>query len=448
MSSSRKRRAHPVTGPRPHILPLASLVLFLGACGGGSGSTAPTAPAPQPGASTGAIEATTATTGQDLDPDGYTLTLDGSDSLHVGTDSTVTFARVAAGDHTLTLSGATKNCPVNGSDPRSVTVVAGDTAKPTFQLSCSRAELIAFESDSSGADKLWTMRTDGSYPTRITGGPDVDGPAEWSPDGTQLVFLRQTNSADEIWAVGADGSNPTRLIQGTFVRSPTWSPDGTRIAFIKGSDDSHANIWVMGADGSNPTNLTQDQSTYGPLDWSPDGSRLLFESSRTGSTSIDIWVIDADGSNPTDLTNTAGFTRFPRWSPDGSTIAYVNNAALNELELRDADGSNPRVLADSIQFAAPRWSPDGTRIAFLKNGNTALDIWTIASDGTGETDVTRGAAIQPDHPRWSPDGTRIAFDASNQQGTIYNVWVIGADGSNPTRLTDVSGYSGHPEWRP
>ena len=91
--------------------------------------TAPPAP--------GDLTVSTTTTGSDLDPDGYTVTVDGNRSQAIATNGSVTFSGLSAGDHTVALSGVAGNCSVSGANPQTVSVPAGGTASTTFSVSCS-----------------------------------------------------------------------------------------------------------------------------------------------------------------------------------------------------------------------------------------------------------------------------------------------------------------------
>ena len=88
------------------------------------------------GSGTGSLTVTTSTTGSNLDPDGYTLTLDGSLSQPIATNGSVTVTG-PAGDHPVALSGVATNCMVSGANPRTVTVPAGGAGTTTFAVTCS-----------------------------------------------------------------------------------------------------------------------------------------------------------------------------------------------------------------------------------------------------------------------------------------------------------------------
>jgi hypothetical protein len=87
-------------------------------------------------ATTGYINITTHTTGDDIDPDGYALAVDGADAPLIGANALSTLA-VDAGPHEVTLSEVAANCEVQGGDTQSVTVTAGEASDVTFEVVCT-----------------------------------------------------------------------------------------------------------------------------------------------------------------------------------------------------------------------------------------------------------------------------------------------------------------------
>jgi TolB protein len=85
---------------------------------------------------------------------------------------------------------------------------------------------------------------------------------------------------------------------------PTWSPDGTRIAFNSGRDGD-PEVFVMNADGTQVRQLTDNDTVDGRPAWSPDGTRIAFDRSAT-----EIFVMDADG---TDVYSTGQEGYSPSW---------------------------------------------------------------------------------------------------------------------------------------
>jgi hypothetical protein len=115
----------------------------------------------------GDLNVTTTTTGSDLDPDGYTVTVDGGPSQAVGVNGSVTFTGLAEGDHTVELTGLAGNCAVSGANPRTVTVLFGGTATTTFAVTCvARVGDLDVTTTTIGSD----LDPDG-YAVTVDGGP-------------------------------------------------------------------------------------------------------------------------------------------------------------------------------------------------------------------------------------------------------------------------------------
>jgi len=100
--------------------------------------TTPPPIAVTPPPATGSLTVTTTTTGSNL-PAGYTVTLDTGQSGTIGANDSITATGIAAGDHTLTLSGVPGNCTLGSPNPQAVTITAGSTTQVGFAISCTAA---------------------------------------------------------------------------------------------------------------------------------------------------------------------------------------------------------------------------------------------------------------------------------------------------------------------
>jgi WD40 repeat protein len=273
---------------------------------------------------TGSLQVTTVTSGDTLDPDGYTLTVEGTQSQSVDINAAVTFPGLREGSYTVELSGVAKNCIVSGENPRSVSIAAGQTTEETFQISCAVAlfDHIAFSSYRDGNYEVYVMDADGSNPINLTNDPAIDYESAWSPDGTKIAFQSHRDGNREIYVMNADGWTPINLTDDPSAECcPGWSPDGTKIAFAS-LRDGNEEVYVMDADGSNSTRLTYNTSIDEPGAWSPDGTRIAFWSDRDGNG--EVYVMNADGSSPTRLTDNPSHDSSPAWSPDGKKIGFVS----------------------------------------------------------------------------------------------------------------------------
>jgi tol-pal system beta propeller repeat protein TolB len=264
-----------------------------------------------------------------------------------------------------------------------------------------------------------------------------------------IAFNRLTNKQYDIWAVDGDSTSTVRLTKTKRASEdmPDWNADGTRIAYARCGrfELSNCDIWVMDADGSNQTRLTMtpDAQETWPA-WSPDGTKIAY-TSNIDDPAQDVYVMNADGSNQTRLTSSPSFDAFPEWSPDGTQIAFTSDRmALDDIYVMDADGSNQtRVTKGKKIDERPDWSPDGTTIAFSRDGN---DIWSVAPDGTGLTQITFTDKRDEFAPTYSPDGTKIAFDRVTSSGRV-GVWIMNADGTGASQRT-LGLQDFFPDWGP
>jgi Tol biopolymer transport system component len=251
-----------------------------------------------------------------------------------------------------------------------------------------------------------------------------------------------------------------------------FSPDGTRIAFDNFLEGEYG-IETADPDGSDIVRLT-DGVNDSWASWSPDGTKILFSSTRYDPSigqctpgdphefgcPTDIYVMGADGWNVTRLTDDPLPEFMPVWSPDGSRIAFVREAdpvpaAFTGIYTMNPDGSDVKRVSSSDGGSDfwPSWSPDGSRIAFAAIRKEDWGIWVVNADGSNEQPILGGAIGYVKNPVWSPDGSLIAF-VGNPSIDDYSpddaLYVMRPDGTGITPLADAPsiGVAGDIAWQP
>ena len=115
----------------------------------------------------------------------------------------------------------------------------------------------------------------------------------------------------------------------------------------------------------------------------------------------------------------------------------------------NADGSGQTRIESSAEGRQPAWSPDGRRIAFVSNRDGNPEIYVMNADGSAPTRLTNSPNIwvsEDIEPVWSPDGQRIVFVSDRDEP--YDLYVMNADGSGQTRLTRDNARELGPAWSP
>ncbi len=225
------------------------------------------------------------------------------------------------------------------------------------------------------------------------------------------------------------------LYSSTFKFSPECPPPPDRSRGYTWALN-HYEIYTARADGSDLRQLTNNGAYNAEGTVSPDGSRVIFTSTRDGD--IELYSMRTDGSGVRRLTTRVGYDGGAFYSPDGKRIvwraAYPATAADTadyrelleqrltrpsrlELWVADADGSNARQLTQlgAANFA-PFFHPDGRRVIFASNHpdprNRNFDLYLINLDGSGLEKVTTSPEFDG-FPMFSPDGQKLVF-ASNR----------------------------------
>lgn len=189
-------------------------------------------------------------------------------------------------------------------------------------------------------------------------------------------------------------------------------------------------VHAMNPDGSGVRLLSRGISIIrGSVSWSSDGKVILFE--KEG----DICRMNADGSAERCLTNSAALDDSPKFSPDGTRIAFARDEdGTLSVWTMASDGSDASRLTKGDPDWGPFWSPDGTKIGFTSGRKGGPGIYLINSDGSGEKRFIKskhesaGQFSEDVMGPWSPDGSTIAFESTRKGGPW--IYLMKADGTD------------------
>ena len=256
------------------------------------------------------------------------------------------------------------------------------------------------------------------YMTRLIGG------SSWSPDGKTIAFISNISGRNNLWTVPAAGGWPTQLtVSDHRQSSPAWSPDGKWIAFISDYDgDEMWDVYMVSVTTGEVVNLTNTReiAEIAPQ-WSPDGKKLAWEvKPKTSSTwEIDIFdtvyrkVSHLTSGTPPELSN-GGFV----WSRDGKSIAYSqHHAAGKDSNIFVADvesGKSAKVTghAGEQHYAVSDFSSDGKKLLITSdaaNGYSNVGLLEIA---TKKIDWLTRDKWEIVGRQFTPDGKSVIWEAN------------------------------------
>jgi Tol biopolymer transport system component len=455
-----------------------------------SGGTASTTFVVTCGPLFGVMRVTTATSGEEIDPDGYALSVDGASGPAIGTDETLDLTDVTSGVHQLELVDVASNCEVTGENPRSVTVPAGGQTAATFSVTCAASTgSIEATTSTSGIDEDpdgYTVTVDGGSAqpigtdaTIVIAGVspgdrsvelgDVAGNCAVAGDNPRSVTVSEGETVSVTFAVScAEQVGNIEITTVTWGLNPdnayTMNVDGASQGTIAGNDTElltavptgvrqvslsgiKSNCSVQGENQRSVTVLEGQtvQAVFDVFCFEPLSNRIVFESNRDGDS--EIYVMNVDGTGAQNLTRDAAQDVEPDVASSGSAVTFESNRSGGNRDIWILDtGGIRNVTSSGAQESSPTFNGTGDRVAYARRSSTTTwSIWSIGTNGNGAVVLTDDAG-DDEQPAWSSDGSMILFRSDRDGQGHQDIYVMDADGQNVTRLTVDASDDGKPAW--
>lgn len=239
------------------------------------------------------------------------------------------------------------------------------------------------------------------------------------------------------------------VFQMEYISDPQVSPMGSQIVFVRNfkdvmTDRNRSNLWISDFQGNQMRPLTTGMQSDGSPRWSPDGSRILYRSSKNGSSQLFMrWLDSGAEAQISNLQKSPGNIQ---WSPDGKWISFTMIVDAPQKSLvqlpkppKGANWTTPPKYIEELKFKA-----DGA--GFLKPGYR--HIFVMSADGGYARQITSGDYNHSDYS-WAPDSKSIVFSARRTKNWEYeaknsDIFEIKLDSSELIQLTERNGPDNNP----
>lgn len=330
----------------------------------------------------------------------------------------------------------------NGTNLANLTNNPGEDLGPNYTPD---GQKIVFTSDRTGDDEIFIMDENGSNPRNLTNNP---GLRDWfpivSPSGAHIAYWKEyvAGLSPQLYIMNIDGSGKTVLsdTSAVYPEPHVFSPSGSLLAYAA-TTAYGPKIYVVKSDGTGRHVLTTDQAREIRPRFMCDDLHVIFDTMRDGNW--EIYKIGVDGAAPTNLTNNAASDFVHQLSPDCSKILFTSDRTGNSdiFIMNAVDGSGLLQLTNNPgPDESPFFSPDGLKVGFLSRpGNSGkFDLWVINSDGTNlhkvSSPASSGATCCPIHA-FSTNGGKVLFHSV----PLYNnfeIFTVNTDGTNLINISN------------
>lgn len=254
----------------------------------------------------------------------------------------------------------------------------------------------------------------------VAGGPSI------SPNGSAIIYSTPSSGYGDIVRISPDGTGLVKLTDSDDVEfQPIYSPDGTKIVYAR-ENDGVRHLWIMDEDGANHRQLTYGNVLDDIVDFSLDGSQILFDrspASRGFGRFTEPYTIGIDGHHL--QRRPAGVVARSTVSTDGNTCItslYDDASKSRQIWVLDRNGANRRLLGKG---SSPVYSRHGNMIFYLSEPY-AQNLMSMNKDGTlvGVIPTLQGYKTPP---RISENGKVLVLGVFHGERRTQDIVVLDAE---------------------
>jgi Tol biopolymer transport system component len=264
-----------------------------------------------------------------------------------------------------------------------------------------------------GFGLLYRIPVFGGRPEKVI--DDVDSPVSFSPDGSEMVFVRDRNEQNSKLVIAHSDGTDERVIgeqAGPMYEDPAWAPEGSRVAvFLRNSSNlDRPTVQVLNVvDGKQIKSYTvPDADPLSNLNWTPNARYLIFR----GESQVEALSL-SDGKIHRITTDFNDYVDLSLSRNGKQLVALVASSEHELFTMNSGPAGNSTPLLVASQFRGARWLPDG-RLLFVDNDGRIL---AMNSDGSNQTTV-----LQDSHASGRvsvcSDGRHALYDA------IGKIWTL------------------------
>ena len=294
---------------------------------------------------------------------------------------------------------------------------------------------IIFTSSTNGKEQVFRINAEAYKAEKLLADSDAD--LEFprvSPDGSHLVYQARRDdhrielrNTDLLTKTTKTIFTSSEALPATFILSANWSPDGTKIVFDDRADDN-IDIYEMNADGTGVSRLTDDpEPDLGPV-FSPNGKSIYFARDFYGKPRV--FVLDLDNRKSEAVMSKGGYEMSPAVTPDGKGLLFSadrqdgHQRGLDILQIElDKPDLEATLVSRIMHESQVNISPDGKRMVFEAQSDSNPEVYIANLDGSDVVRLTRDPKKDL-FPTFSLDGHSVIF-CSDRDGrfAIYELAV-------------------------